>query len=98
MTHASVDTIREAIAGLHRSGILETDVNVTPGTVLLGEGSPLDSLSFVTLMSDIEERLSAQTGREVFLLFDEIHEFNPDKSSLTVATLAAFMDRLLGAS
>jgi len=95
MTQTALQIIRDAIADLRSSGVLETDVDVQPDTVLFGTRSPLDSLSFVSLMSDIEERLSRQTGREVFLLFDEIHEFNPDKSSLNVATLSAFMDRLL---
>lgn len=94
----SLTLIRDVVAGLRSSGMLESDVNVLPDTVLLGDGSPFDSLSFVTLMSDIEERLSQQIGHEIFLLFDEIHEFNEDQSSLTVTTLAAFIDRLLAAA
>jgi acyl carrier protein len=98
MTQKASQIIHDAIAGLRASGVLETDVEVRPDTVLLGNRSPLDSFSFVSLMSDLEERLSEQTGHEVFLLFDEIHEFNRDKSSLTVGTLAAFIERLLDRS
>ena len=95
MTIDSLSVIRDAFARLHDGGVLEAKIAVTPATVLLGTGSSLDSLGFVSVMSEIEDRLTAATGREVALLFDEIHAFNPDKSSLTVGTLSRFIDHLL---
>lgn len=90
----SQQVIRDAFSALHEGGVLETKIDVQPSTILLGNGSPLDSLGFVSVMTEIEDRLSTATGREMMLLFDEIHAFNPDKSSLTVGTLAAFIDQL----
>ena len=90
----SLQVIRDAFSALHEGGILEAKIEVEPSTVLLGSGTALDSLGFVSVMSEIEDRLSTMTGREMMLLFDEIHAFNPDKSSLTAGTLAAFIDQL----
>jgi acyl carrier protein len=91
----SLNLIRDAFSDLADGGILEMKIEVTPATVLLGAGTPLDSLGFVSVMTEIEDRLAAAAGREVLLLFDEIHAFNPDRSTLTVGTLSRFIDRLV---
>lgn len=91
----SLKLIRDAFAALHEGGVLETKTDVTPATVLLGAGTSLDSVGFVSIMTEIEDRLTAATGRDVALLFDEIHAFNPDKSALTVATLSRFINQLV---
>ena len=48
----------ESVRSLRRSGIIEVDMDVQPDTVLLGGGSSLDSMGFVTFVTDVEERLS----------------------------------------
>lgn len=90
----SLHLITSAIASLHASGMIEQEVQVTDDTVLLGAGSPLDSMSFVAFITELEDRLTAMLERDVFLLFDEIHAFNPDKSRLTAGTLGEFITRL----
>lgn len=91
------DLIREAVDALLAGGMIDAHVQIEPNTVLLGAGSPLDSMSFVALMTEIEDRLTRRAGRDVFLLFDDIHAFNPDKSTLTVETLCAFLEAHDGA-
>jgi acyl carrier protein len=87
----SVEMIQESIHSLRRAGLLEHDLVVDEGTVLLGMGSELDSIAFVTLISDLEDRLSRETERDQFLVLDDLHEFNSEEPSLTVRTLAPYL-------
>ena len=90
----SIELIEESIRGLRRAGLLEHDLPVDNSTVLLGMGSELDSVAFVTLISDLEERLSREAGRDLFLVLDDLHEFNGENPSLTVRTLAPYLVEL----
>lgn len=94
----SVEMIQESIRSLRKAGLLEHDLVVDEGTVLLGMGSELDSVAFVTLISDLEDRLSKETGRDQFLVLDDLHDFNGDEPSLTVRTLAPYLVELAGRS
>jgi acyl carrier protein len=92
----SIELIQETVQGLRRAGLLDNNLLVDDSTVLLGVGSELDSVAFVTLVSDLEERLSRETGTELFLVLDDLHEFNSDNPSLTVRTLAPYLVELTG--
>jgi hypothetical protein len=76
---------------LQRSGLIEQGVTLNKETVLLGTGSVLDSVAFVTLIADLEERLNRETGQELSLVLDEIHEFNANVPHLTAETLSKYM-------
>jgi acyl carrier protein len=92
ITHErSVAMIQESIYGLRKAGLLEHDLAIDESTVLLGMGSELDSVAFVTLISDLEDRLSRETGRDQFLVLDDLHDFNGEEPSLTVRTLAPYL-------
>lgn len=94
----SLALIQESIRGLRRAGLLDRELVIDESTVLLGMGSELDSVAFVTLISDLEERLSRETGKDLFLVLDELHEFNGEDPSLTVRTLAPYLVDLVGRS
>jgi hypothetical protein len=42
-------------------------------------------------MSDLEDRLSRETGRDQFLVLDDLHELNGEEPSLTVRALAPYL-------
>ena len=94
----SIELIQESIHGLRRAGLLDGDLSIDEDTVLLGMGSELDSIAFVTLMSDLEDRLTRETGRDQFLVLDELHEFNGEEPSLSVRTLAPYLVEIAGRS
>ena len=60
-------------------------------TVLLGTGSALDSVAFVTFVADLEERLARETGLELYVVLDDIHEFNANAPSLSADALARYI-------
>ena len=91
---AAIKLMQESFDSLQRSGILEGAIVVNSDTVILGTGSFLNSLGFVTFISDMEERVSAVTGQEHYLVLTEIHEFNADKAFLSVGTLAQYIEKI----
>ena len=86
--------VQDSLSSLRRSGLIEQDVTIDKETVLLGTGSPLDSVAFVTLVADLEERLNRETGQELSLVLNEIHEFNVNVPCLTAETLSKYMIKL----
>ena len=92
----ALQLIQNSFSSLRRSGLLEQDVVVQADTVLLGTGSPLDSMAFVTFWMDLEDRLNRETDHESYLVLvlNEIHEFNTDNAYLTADTLARYMVKL----
>jgi len=88
--------IQDAMSGLHRGGLLQEDVPVTGETVLLGTGSKLDSIAFVTFITDLEDRLSREANQDVALVLNAIHEFNPGASALKADALARYIVKVTG--
>jgi acyl carrier protein len=86
--------IKESLSSLERTGLIKQEVIIDKDTVLLGTGSPLDSIAFVTLVADLEDRLNRETGQELSLVLNEIHEFNVNVPYLTAETLSEYMIKL----
>ena len=90
----ALELIQETISGLQRSGLIANPVAVEGDTVLLGAGSPLDSLAFVTFIADLEDRLNRETARDFSLVLTELHEFNANVPYLSAQAMARFIARL----
>ena len=91
----ALELIQESVEGLIRGGIIEESFVVENGTVLLGMGSPLDSLGFVTFVTDLEERLIDETDNDdLYFTLDEIQGFNMDNPNLTVEIFVDYMTSL----
>lgn len=88
--------MQDSFDSMHRSGMLEETVLVIPDLIILGTGSSLDSLGFVTFISDLEERISAETGMEHYLILTDIHEANADQAFLSAGVLAAYVEKITG--
>ena len=88
--------IHDSLSSLARSGTLEANVGeMKNDSVLLGAGSPLDSIGFVTFISDLEDRVQQKTQREFYLVLNEISEFNINSPNLTVGNLAQYLVKAL---
>jgi hypothetical protein len=92
---SALQIIQASCDSLQRAGLLEQEITVQDGTVLLGAGSPLDSIAFVTFVTELEDRLNRVEQRDdLFLVLNDIHEFSADASSLTAGILARYLTRL----
>ena len=80
------DLVLESIVAVNEEKQGGEQIPVSPDTILLGTGSPLDSLDFILLVTNIEERFHSQTGREIELSSDlrSLDDGNPFR---TVTTL-----------
>ena len=87
--------VQEVFKGLEESGVITGKVELNENTVLLGGGAVLNSIGFVTMFTDLEDRLGERTGKEIYLLLDEIHEFNQGNTFLTVGVLLSFIEKIL---
>ena len=91
---AIVALLRESVQSLRRSGIIEAEVDVDPDTVLLGDGSSLDSMGFVTFVTDVEERLNRATGKDLYIVLTELEELYPGETQLTASMFADYLVQL----
>jgi hypothetical protein len=92
-----INLMRESIEGLRSSGIIEKPFDLTEDTVIFGADSPLDSIGFVTFVTDMEDRLAASAGKDISITLLDIDDFNESDPHLTVKRLADFLVRLTAA-
>lgn len=92
----ALQLMQDSVDSMQRSGMMEETIKITPDTIVLGTGSSLDSLGFVTFISDLEERISAESGKEHFLILTEIHEANADQAFLSAGVLAEYVQKITG--
>lgn len=85
--------IKESLHSLHATGVLDVEIEARADTVLLGPGSPLDSIAFVAFITDLEDRLNEETGDDAALVLQEIHKFNAGAPFLGVGALARYISR-----
>ena len=90
----ALQIMQESFDSMHRSGMFEEALVVDSATVILGSGSSLDSLGFVTFISDMEERVSDESGQDHYLILSDIHEFNAEEAFLSAGTLAQYIEKI----
>lgn len=93
----SINVIRETFESLQKSEVVASDLSFSEELIVLGSNTAFDSLGFVTFISDLEDRASEVAGRDVFLVLDDINDFNLNSPSLTVKALSMYVASLLDA-
>jgi len=83
--------INECVDSLIRSGSIDPIENFSRDTVILGGGSVLDSISFVTFITEVEDRIKSETGEEFYLVLNEIDAFNINNPNLTIGGLSDYI-------
>jgi acyl carrier protein len=66
-------------------------VTIEPTTQLFGSGSHLDSMAFVSFVTDVEERLSQISAPDFFIVLSDIEELFPEAPSLTADMFAEYL-------
>ena len=92
----ALQLIKEVFDSLGEENLLAETVIVNSDTFLLGNNSPLDSVGFVTFITDLEERLIQETNNdEIYLVLDKIDDFNTNERVLSVDMLARHIVKLI---
>ncbi len=89
-----LELISESLDILKEEGMLAEAVSINGETILLGKSSPLDSIGFVTFVTELEERVSDEAKKDIYLVLDEINEFNINNPELSVDRMAQYIVKL----
>jgi hypothetical protein len=92
--NSAIEMMQECLDSLARSGTINHAVKLKPEAELLGPNALLDSIGFVTFVTDLEDRLQAKFNKECYLVLNEIADFNVNSPSLTIDTLARYILKL----
>jgi len=85
-----LESIRRSLTALNAERDPGDQIPIAEDTPLLGGESQLDSLAFVAFVADLEERLYADTGREIVLVGElDATESQPFRN------VAALADRIV---
>ena len=90
----ALELMQNSVDSMHRSSILNKSVVISSDTVILGSDSFLDSLGFVTFISDLEERVCSVEGKDHYLILTDIHDANADEAFLSAGALAAYIEKI----
>ena len=90
-----LSSMAEVVEDLHKSGVILHPVDLTDDTVLIGKGAALDSLSFVALVADLEERISSKADVEIEIALDKLDDFNVESPFISAHMLATYIANLV---
>lgn len=88
----ALEMMQETLDSLHRGGLLPAALSLTPKSILLGTGSPLDSIGFVTFVAELEERVAKEARKDTYLVLDDIQQFSVDEPELSAEKLAEYIE------
>jgi len=83
--------MQKSFEGLYASGIIDQIVDLTNETAIFGSGSKLDSMAFVSFITDVEDAISTIQKKEIFVVLSDIEDLYPDAPILTADMLAHYL-------
>lgn len=86
-----ISLIQKSLDGLYEASMIDVKILAGDETPLFGSDSNIDSMSFVALMTDVEDRLCQSTGKDIFVVLSDIEELYPDAPTLTAGMLANYL-------
>ena len=90
----SIGLIEESMRKLESEKMTDGVLNFSESLPLLGPGTQLDSLGFISFLTDLEERISLKTNKETYIVLNNIENFDISQSKLTVLQLAQHIVKL----
>lgn len=86
-----VSLAQKCLDRLRKSEVLEADIFASAETVLIGDGSQLDSVGFVTFISDLEVQVNDFLGTDIYIVIPDIQGIDSMESRLTLGNLADYL-------
>jgi len=87
-----LDLIKESLMAVNDEKKLGEKIPVSNDTILIGKGTLLDSLDFILLITNVEERVSIAANKDIHVSTD-IEVFQEDNPFNTMETL---VDHIFG--
>jgi len=79
--------IEKILIELAENNMLEGELNFSQELYLLGPNSPLDSLSFISFLTKLEDNLSTENRSDIYIVLNEVKGFDINKNQMNVRTL-----------
>lgn len=92
---AALQMMADVLEGLRRSDMAEPGRPLDADSVLIGPGAVVDSVGFVTLVAEIEDRLNRERDEPLELILTEIWQFNINNPSLSAGILADYCSKIV---
>jgi hypothetical protein len=92
----ALSLISAVIADLEKEDLLDGPVAFSDNLPLLGPNSPLDSLSFISFLTELEDRITSLKKQETYIVLNDISEFDVNSNRLTAIQLASHLTKLMG--
>jgi len=86
-----IDLSQKCFDSLLKSEILSDDIRASLETPLIGFNSELDSVGFVTFISDLEGRINDFLGSDIYIIIPDIQGIDSSDSTLTLSKLAEYL-------
>jgi len=86
-----INIIQTALDELHDSAIIENRVFAEKNTPIIGDGAELDSVAFITLISDIESRVCEKFNKDIFIILSDIQSLDDESSAMNVDMLTNYL-------
>jgi len=87
--------IQDVFNNLYDGNYLDTKITVNESTNLIGGDSILDSMGFVTFFSELEEQLCEETSQDIYLVLEDIIDFDIDMPELTVGVMINYIKKTI---
>ena len=80
---------------LKTANLIDEAISVESSTLIIGEGSALDSIAFVSLITALEEKVSDFSGININIIIDRIPSIDVDNPQVTVEDVKLYILTLL---
>jgi hypothetical protein len=87
----AIEIMQLCLNSLTDSGMIDQRINVVDSSALFGQGSSLDSMGFVTFVTEVEENVINLTGKDIFIVLSDIEEMYPDEPFLSASMFADYL-------
>ena len=93
-TSQSLQIMQSALNNLFEAGMMDEKVIVDLDTPLFGEGSTLDSMGFVTFVTEVEERVIETVKKDIFIVLSDIEELYPNEPILNASMFSSYLQSI----
>ena len=90
-TSKTINIMQVCLDNLLEAGMLDEKVEVYLDTPLFGEGSKLDSMGFVTFITEVEEKVIEESNKDIFIVLSDIEELYPDAPVLNASMFSDYL-------
>ncbi len=86
-----LNLFQKSVDDLHASGIISEPIVISDECPIFGGESHLDSMGFVSLISDIEDSVNRHANSDIFIVLTDIEDLYPNSPYLSAGMLAKYL-------